>query len=282
MNIHPTAIIDPTAELAAGVEIGPYAIIGPKCKVGEGTKIASHAVLQEFVTLGKNCQVSQGAVLGGHPQDLKFKGEESYVIVGDNTVIRECVTLNRASGEGKETRVGNGCMLMAYSHLGHNCRIGDEVILANSVNLGGHVEVDDFAFLGGVGAYHQNIRIGKLAIVGGFSGARQDVPPFAMATGCPAAIVGLNKVGLKRRGYDLSARTRIKTAFNLLWFSELNTTQAVAAVRSELGSDPDIEELLKFVETSKRGIPSAIRGYKNRAGRGNAMETEDMQPEMMV
>lgn len=259
MSIHPSAIIDPTAEIGAGVQIGPYAIIGPNSKVGDGSKIASHAILERNVTLGTNCQVSSGAVLGGDPQDLKFKGEETFVIVGDNCVIRECSTLNRASGEGNATTLGNGCLLMAYSHLGHNCTVGNEVIMANSVHLGGHVEVGDFAFIGGVGAYHQFIRIGKLAIVSGFSAARQDIPPFAMAADCPAEIFGINKIGLKRRGYDLNARTRIKKAFNLLFYSDLNTAQAIETIRAELGVDPasmedPVAELVRFVETSKRGI----------------------------
>ncbi|HEY9686174.1 MAG TPA: acyl-ACP--UDP-N-acetylglucosamine O-acyltransferase [Coleofasciculaceae cyanobacterium] len=254
MSIHPTAIIDPTAEIGAGVEIGPYSVIGPHCQVGEGSKIWSNATLQGYTKLGKNCQVSPGAVLGGFPQDLKFKGEESWVVVGDNTVIRECVTLNRASGEGQETVVGSNCLLMAYAHVAHNCHVGNEVIMANSVQLGGHVEVGDFAFIGGMSVFHQHIRIGKLAIISGFSAARQDIPPFAMADNRPAFIVGLNKVGLKRRGFDLSARTRLKRAFQLLFFSGMNFKQAIETIQDEIQDDLHVDELIAFVQSSERGI----------------------------
>jgi UDP-N-acetylglucosamine acyltransferase len=258
MRIHPSAIIDPTAELAADVEVGPYSIIGPHCKIADGSKIGPHVVLQEYVHMGKNCQVSPGAVLGGLPQDLGFKGERSYAIIGDNAIIREGVTINRASGEDKATTLGDGSMMMAYSHLGHNCQVGTEVILANSVQLGGHVEVGDYAFIGGTGSYHQFIRIGKLAIISGFSAARQDIPPFAMAANCPAAIIGINKVGLRRRGYDLNARTIIKKAYNLLFYANLNTAQAIEAIQAEWGQEPYIQELITFMSTSQRGI------YKTR------------------
>jgi UDP-N-acetylglucosamine acyltransferase len=254
MTIHPTAIIDPTAELGQGVEIGPYSYIGPKCRVGDGSKIGPHAVLQGYTILGANCQVSPGAVLGGFPQDLKFKGEESYVVIGDGTIIRECVTVNRASGEGKETRVGAGCMLMAYSHVAHNCVIGNEVIMANSVQLGGHVEVGDFAFIGGQCAIHQFVRIGKMAIISGFSASRQDIPPFSMADSRPAIIAGINKVGLKRRGFDLAARTRLKKAFQLLFFSGMNYKQAIETIQAEIESDPAVNELVEFIQSSSRGV----------------------------
>jgi UDP-N-acetylglucosamine acyltransferase len=254
MSIHPTAIIDPTAEIGADVEIGPYSVIGPHCHVDEGTKIWSNATLQGYTKLGKNCQVSPGAVLGGLPQDLKFKGEESWVVVGDNTVIRECVTLNRASGEGQATVIGSDCLLMAYAHVAHNCHVGDGVILANSVQLGGHVTVGDFAFIGGMCVFHQHIRIGKMAIISGFSAARQDIPPFCMADNRPAIVVGINKVGLKRRGFDLASRTRMKRAFQLLFFSGMNFKQAMEAIQDEIQGDPHVDELLAFVQSSERGI----------------------------
>lgn len=255
MSIHPSAIIDPSAIIGNNVEIGPYSIIGPHCKVGDGSKLAAHVVLQEYVHMGENCQVSSGAVLGGLPQDMAFKGERSYVTIGNNAIIRECVTINRASGEDKETVLGDGCMLMAYSHLGHNSKVGKEAILANSAQLGGYVEVGDYAFLGGGCVFHQFVRVGTLAIVSGFSGSRQDLPPFSMSFGAPAELFGINKVGLRRRGYDLNARTLIKKAFQLLFFSDLNMTQGIRALESEgWAQEPYIQELLTFVQSSQRGI----------------------------
>jgi UDP-N-acetylglucosamine acyltransferase len=254
MSIHPTAIIDPSAVLGNGVEVGPLSYIGPNCRVGDGSKLFSHAVLQENVILGEGCEVSPGAVLGGKPQDMKFKGEETFVRIGNGSVIRECVTVNRASGEGNETVVGERCLVMAYSHVAHNCILGNEVILANNVQLGGHVEVGDFAFLGGTGAFHQFIKIGKMSIVSGFSASRQDIPPFAMVGGCPAIVAGINKVGLKRRGFDLAARTRLKKAFQLLFFSDMNYSQAIEAIKAEIEMDAAVTELIDFVQNSSRGI----------------------------
>jgi UDP-N-acetylglucosamine acyltransferase len=275
MSIHPSAMIDPSAEIADGVTIGPYAIVGPKCRVGEGSVLSAHAVLESHTILGKNCRVSPGAVLGGAPQDLKFKGEESWVIVGDNATIRECVTINRASGEGEATRLGEGSLLMAYAHLGHNCQVGNEVVIANSAQLAGYVEVGDYAFISSTTVFHQFIHIGRLAIIGGASGSRQDIPPFSMCNGLPAEIVGINKIGLRRRGVDLNARTRIKRAYQLLWFSGLNTTQAIEAIRNELGSDPYVDELVTFVQNSKRGIRKPP-SRKRTPGAEDPLEAADL------
>ena len=254
MSIHPTAIIDSSAILESGVEVGALSYIGPNCRVGAGSRILPHAVLQENVILGENCEVSPGAVLGGKPQDMKFKGEETFVRIGKGSIIRECVTINRSSGAGSDTLVGEGCMLMAYAHVAHNCIIGNEVILANNVQLGGHVEVGDFAFLGGTGAYHQFVKIGKMAIVSGFSASRQDIPPFSLTHGCPAVVAGINKVGLKRRGFDLAARTRLKKAFHLLFFVDMNYNQAIETIHAEIEPDEAVNELVAFVQNSSRGI----------------------------
>lgn len=266
MSIHPTAIIDATAHIEDGAEIGPYVIVGPHCRVGTGSKLDAHVVLKANVELGRECRVASGAVLGGEPQDLGFKGETSWVRVGDKCDIREYVTISRASGEGNATTVGNGCMLMAYVHLGHNCQLGNEVIIANNAQLAGYVEVGDYAFISGTTVFHQFVKIGRMAMVGGFSGSRQDIPPFSMNYGRPTEVMGINKVGLRRRGLDLNARTRLKRAFNLLWFSGLNTTQAIEAVQAELGSDPYVDELVDFVLHSKRGIRKSSRASK--AGQG--------------
>ncbi len=254
MSIHPTAVIDPTATLGENVAIGPYSVIGPHCHIGDHTKLGSHVVLEEYVTLGTHCQVASGAVLGGLPQDHNFGGETSYVRIGNHTVIRECVTINRATGEGKVTEVGDECMIMAYSHLAHNCKLGNGVILANNVQMAGYVEVGDYAFISGTCVFHQFVRIGRLVIMSGLSGSRQDIPPFAMTDKRPARVIGINKVGLKRRGFTLEQRTRIKQAFHYLWFSKLNTQQAIEAIRANVEVDENVEELIQFVQSSKRGI----------------------------
>ncbi len=254
MAIHATALIDPTAHIGADVEIGPYSIIGPHCSVGDRTKIASHVVLSSYTTLGTDCQISSHAVLGDLPQDLKYKGEASYVRVGNHSVIREFSTIHRASGEGNATVVGDQCLLMAYAHVGHNAVLGNEVILANAVQLGGHVEVGDYAFLGGSCAVHQFVKIGRLVIMGGLSACRQDLPPFSMIDGRPAYIGGLNKIGLKRRGFDLATRTRLKKAYKLLFFSSLNYKQSIEIIESEFEPDPAVAELIAFVQNAPRGI----------------------------
>lgn len=277
MLIHPTAIIDPSAQLGEQVEIGPYAIVGPHCLVGDRSKLQAHAVLQEYVKLGVDCQVFSGAVLGGAPQDFKFKGEPSYVRIGNGSIIRECVTVNRSTGEGAETIIGEKALLMAYAHVAHNCVLGDEVILANAVQLGGHVEIGDFAFLGGSCAVHQFVKIGKLAILAGLSASRMDLPPFAMLDGRPAVVAGINKVGLKRRGFDLASRTRLKRAFKLLFFANYNYKQAVEVIHAEIEPDPAIDELVSFVQQSTKGIfrPTRVKSSGRKPGNMDLLADAD-------
>lgn len=268
MTIHPSAIIDPTATIDQGVEIGPYTVIGPYCQVGENTKIASHVVLEGYTRIGKHCQVASGAVLGGLPQDHGFGGETSWVDIGDYSVIREYVTINRGTGEGTSTKLGEHCMIMAYSHVAHNCQLGNHVILANNVQMAGYVELGDHVFMSGVCVVHQFVKIGRLTIVSGLSGTRQDLPPFAMTEGRPqAVVVGINKVGLKRAGVSLESRTRIKKAFHLLFLSKLSMQEALAAVAVEVDADPYVDELVAFVKNSKRGIhrPSDVVETEERS-----------------
>lgn len=253
--VHPTAVIDPSAQLGESVEIGPYVIIGPHCTVGSGTKLLSHVVLESHTRLGENCQVASGAILGGLPQDYTFGNETSWVDIGNNVTIREYVTVNRATGEDEVTRVGDHSMIMAYSHVAHNCRLGEHVTLANNVQLAGYVDINDKVFISGTFMAHQFVKIGRLSFVCPFGGTRQDIPPFAMTEGRPqATVVGINKVGLKRAGFSLEERNRIKRAYHHLFFSRMNTKNAVAAVREEVTVDANVEELLQFVLNSKRGI----------------------------
>lgn len=259
-RIHPTAIVDPTASVGNGVEIGPYSVVGAHVEIGDNTVLGPHVVLEDRTILGSNCQVSPGAVLGGPPQDLAYQGEPTRVRIGNNTHIRECVTVNRATGEGKETVVGDNCLLMAYSHLGHNCQVGNHVILANAAQIAGHVQLNDYVFIGGSSVIHQHCRVGRYAILGGFSATRMDLPPFSLNDARPSVIRGINTVGLKRRGFTLEQRQRLKRAFIYLWFSDLNLSQAIEAIHHNLEVDEYIEELLEFIHTSKRGFNAKAMG----------------------
>jgi UDP-N-acetylglucosamine acyltransferase len=252
-NIHPTAIIDPSAEISEGVEIGAYAIVGANVKLEKCVKLMPQSYV-EYSEIGEGTVIHPGAVIGTAPQDLGYKGDASKVIIGKNCLIREHATINRASGEEKATVIGDNCMLMTGCHIAHNCEIGNNVILANLATLAGHVSVGDYAFLGGTIVVHQNVRIGEMVIMGGFSGTRQDIPPYAKTEGRPAGIIGINVIGLRRRGLTQDERTNLKKAYNLIWFSDLNTHQAIEKIQQEIPSNKYIENLINFMLTSKRGV----------------------------
>lgn len=253
-RIHSTAIIDPAAQLAENVKVGPYAIIGPNAKIDEGSEIKAHAVIDGHTEIGKNCIIASGAIIGTAPQDTSYKGEPTQVIIGDNTIIREFATINRASGEGTATIVGSNCMIMAYSHIGHNCVVGNNVNMANNAGLAGHVVVENNCFIGGLTVYHQFVKIGKFAIISGFSGTRQDIPPFAIADGRPALVRGVNKVGLRRNGFSRDEIDNLRKAFKIIWFEKSNLTQALEKVENEVEMDQHIQYLLEFIRNSKRGV----------------------------
>lgn len=260
MNIHPTAIIDPRAVLGPDVTVGPFAVVDADVEIGEGSVIGPHVVIHRYTTVGPGCRVHAGVVLGDLPQDLAFAGAVSRVRIGRDCVIREGVTINRGTKEGTETVVGAGCYLMANSHLGHNVRLGDQVILANGAMLGGYVEVGDRAFVSGNVLLHQFIRVGRLAMLSGGAGLSKDVPPFCTAHGVATnAIAGLNLVGLRRAGLTADERQQVKRAFDRLYRSGLNVTQAVAALRKEFTAGP-AGEFAPFIEASKRGICGFVRG----------------------
>ncbi len=254
IHIHPTAIIDPTAELASGVTVGPYSIVGPGVTVGAGTQIGPHALIERDTVLGADCRIHKGAVLGTDPQDLKYAGEPTRLMVGDRTVIREYATLNRGTTALGYTEVGSDCLFMAYSHVAHDCRIGDHVILSNSVNMGGHVSIGDWAIVGGLTPIHQFVRIGPHAFVGGASRVSKDIPPYVKAAGSPVQLYGLNSVGLQRRGFSDDVRRELKRAYRLFFGSTYNTSQALARAREELRELPEIEVFLSFFEASERGV----------------------------
>ena len=234
--------------------IGPFAYVGPRVRLGEGTQVGLHAILEGRTTLGPRCQVHHGAVIGNIPQDLKYRGAPSEVVIGHDTVIREYATIHAATEEGESTLVGDNVLLMAYTHIAHNCRIGNHVILANTVNLGGHVRIDDFAIIGGGTPVHQFVTIGCHAFVGGASRVPQDVPPYVKVAGNPLRACGLNSVGMDRRGIPTEVRLELKRAYRILYRSQLNVAQALTRIARELKPYPEIHEFIEFVRSSERGI----------------------------
>src|SRR5665213_2950632 len=234
MAIHRTAIVAPSAEIDSSVEVGPYSIIGAKCRVGAETRIGPHVVLEDFTSIGERCEVRAGACLGGPPQDIKFHGEESYLFIGDNNIIREFVTIHRATGAGVSTTIGNDGMFMAYCHIGHNCVLGNGVIMASWVGISGHVHIEDRVTFGGMVGVHQFTRIGKLAMIGAQSKVVQDIPPFMKADGRPTKVYTLNDLGLRRSGLSAKVRSDLKQAFKLLYLSDLNLSQAIEEIEAEI------------------------------------------------
>jgi UDP-N-acetylglucosamine acyltransferase len=253
-QVHPTAIVDPDVELGDGVQVGPYAIIGPNVKIGASTIVGPHAYIEKDTRIGRDCFIAKSAVLGTDPQDLKFEGEGTLLIVGDGTTIRECATLNRGTRASGSTEVGRNCLLMAYSHVPHDSRIGDHVIIANGVQMGGHVVIEDWATIGGLTAIHQFVRIGAYSFIGGASRVPKDVPPYTRAAGSPLKLYGLNSVGLERRGFSREARLELKRAYRLLFASKLNISQAIEELRSQESLTEEVERLVAFIEASERGV----------------------------
>ena len=253
-RIHPTALVHESAELGADVEIGPFAIVGEHCRLGDGCVIAARATLERYVTLGTGVKVGIGSVLGGDPQDLKFRGEATTVEIGDGTTIREYSTINRGTTQSYKTTVGKGCFIMSYVHLAHDCHVGDGVILVNSVQLAGHVTVGEKAIIAGQSAAHQFVKIGQYSFVGGCSRISQDVPPYIKAVGNPIKLYGLNSVGLQRNNFPEDVVRELKRAYRLFFRSELNVTQAKERAATELKPYPEVQELLRFVEESGRGV----------------------------
>ncbi len=258
-KIHETAVIHPGARIGKDVEIGPYAVIGENVLIGEGTQIGAHVVIDGWTSIGKNCTIFPSASIGTEPQDLKFRGEKSYVFIGDNTKIREFATVNRATGEGEETRVGANCLLMAYTHVAHNCIVGNHVVMSNAATLAGHVVVEDRAVIGGLAGVHQFVKIGRNAMIGGASKVVQDVPPFVIVDGHPAKVAGLNNVGMARAGVGELARRNLKKAYKILYRSNLLLPQAIAVMEQELDSCEEVEHFLRFLRNAERGI---CRGRK--------------------
>ena len=254
-RIHPSAVVHPEAQLHESVEVGPFAVIGPRVKIGADSRIGPHAVIEGDTRIGERNRIFQFASVGTVPQDLKYGGEETQLVIGDDNTIREFTTLNiGTSGGGGVTRLGNRNLLMAYSHVAHDCVVGNGCVLANSAALAGHVEVGDHVIFGGLSAVHQFTRIGKHAFIAGGSMVAMDVPPYCTAQGDRAELVGLNTVGLSRHGFTDEQISRVKDAYRILFRSKLGLNEALSKLRAEYGGHPEIETLLGFIENSKRGI----------------------------
>jgi UDP-N-acetylglucosamine acyltransferase len=255
MNVHPTAIIDPEAEIGADVTIGPYCVIGPAVALGEGCWLQNQVTLCGPSKIGTRNRFYAYCSVGQQSQDLKYLGEPTHLEIGNENVFREFVTVSRATGKGNLTRIGNHGNFLAYSHIAHDCEVGDRVIFSNNATLGGHVIVEEHAVLGGLTAVHQFCRIGKHAITGGCTKIVQDVPPFMIVDGNPAEVRGVNLVGLERRGFSPDAIRALKEAYRILYRAKLNTKQALEELgRNGLAETPEVNDLMKFIETSQRGI----------------------------
>lgn len=252
--VHPTAIVASEAQLGKGVEVGPYSVIGPCVTVGDNCRIMSHVVLDGRTKIGANCVIFPFACIGTQTQDLKYQGGATFVEIGDGATLREYVTVNSGTKDGETTRVGSGCLLMAYSHVAHACRVEDGVIMANCATLAGEVVVEEQAIIGGLSAVHQFVRIGRLCMIGGCTRITQDCPPFMIIEGNPAAVRAVNSVGLKRKNVGLDAQNLLKQAHRILYRQNLSVSQALDRMRAELPPCPEIEHLISFIEKSERGI----------------------------
>jgi UDP-N-acetylglucosamine acyltransferase len=255
--IHPTAIVDPGAELADGVVIGPWCRIGGDVRIGDNTELQNGVVIDGNARIGRENRIFSYAVIGTAPQDLKYRGEPTVVEIGDRNTIREFVTVNRSATLDEPVRVGSDNLLMAYAHIAHNCQIGDNVIIANAVNLAGHVHIMDYVTIGGMTAVHQFAWIGRYAFIGGASGVKKDVPPYTRGEGFPYRLAGLNAVGLRRKGFSAETVEAIKEIYRIIYHAGLNVSQALETVSQLSSLTPEQQEFVDFVKNSHRGIARA-------------------------
>jgi len=256
MEIHPTAVVSPGAQLAEDVKVEAFSIIGPRVTIGAGSVVGPHAVVDGWTTMGERNQIFPFTTIGYPPQDLSYRGEETQLVIGDDNIFRESVTVNRGTQRGGGvTRIGSRNLLMAYAHVAHDCIIGNNVILANATTLGGHVRIDDFAILGGIVAIHQFIRIGTYAFIGGKSGLRMDMPPYMLAFGAPGKLYGPNLVGLRRHGFPRNTIQALKSSYRIMFRSGLTVTEAIDRIREEVEATPEVDNLIQFMQDrSKRGV----------------------------
>ena len=254
----PLAYVHPAAKIASNVVIDPFVTIDQNVEIGEGTRIGSNVTILEGARIGKNCTICSGAVISGVPQDLKFRGEDSVAIIGDNTTIRECVTINRGTASKGKTVVGSNCLIMAYCHVAHDCVIGDNVIMSNATQVAGEVVIDNFAVIGGGALIHQFSHIGQHVMVQGGALVNKDIPPYVKAGRDPISYAGINSIGLRRRNFSSETIRDIQDIYRYLYLSGLNVTDAISRIEAELPATPERDEIILFVRNSKRGI---IKGY---------------------
>lgn len=254
----PLSYIHPAAKIASSVVIDPFVTIDQNVEIGEGTRICSNVTILEGSRIGKNCVIFPGAVVGAIPQDLKFRGEETLAIIGDNTTLRECVTINRGTASKGSTIVGNNCLIMAYSHVAHDCRVGDNVIMSNGTQLAGEVVVDNYAVIGGGTLIHQFCHIGPHVMIQGGALVNKDIPPYVKAAREPIAYAGINSIGLRRRNFSNDTIRDIQEIYRYLYLSSMNVSDAIERIEAELPATKERDEIILFVRNSKRGI---IRGY---------------------
>jgi UDP-N-acetylglucosamine acyltransferase len=253
--IEKTAIVDSKAKIAKNVKIGHYSIVGPDVEIGAGCEIGNHVTLEGPMKIGKDNRIFHYAYIGGTPQDLAYKNEKSFVEIGDNNIIREYVTIHRATAkQNRVTFVGNSNFIMAYVHIAHDCSIGSNCILANAINMAGHVTIEDYASIGGMVAIHQFVRIGRYSFVGGFTAVTQDVLPYSMIAGERGALKGINKIGLQRWGFDSNSRNKLQKVMRYLMNGEVGTSTAVDKLVNDYPEDQDVDAIIEFINKSKRGI----------------------------
>ena len=257
----PLAFIHTDSKIARNVVIEPFVTIEKNVEIGSGSWIGSNVTIMEGARIGKNCRIFPGAVISAIPQDLKFEGEKSLTIIGDNCTIRECATINRGTSASGKTIVGNNCLIMAYAHIAHDCVIGNNCVIVNSVALGGHVTIGDYAIIGGLSAIHQFVSVGKHAMVSGGSLVRKDVPPYIKAAREPLSFVGINSIGLRRRGFSDDKIKEIQAIFRILFQNNNNNTQALLKIETEINASPERDEIISFVQNSGRGI---LKGYTQK------------------
>lgn len=254
----PLSYIHPAAKIAPSVVIDPFVTIDQNVEIGEGTRIGSNVTIMEGARIGKNCTIFPGAVISGIPQDLKFRGEDTLAIIGDNTTIRECVTVNRGTAAKGKTVVGNNCLIMAYSHIAHDCVVGDNVIISNASQIAGEVIIDNYAVIGGGTLIHQFCHIGPHVMIQGGALVNKDIPPYVKAAREPISYAGVNSIGLRRRNFSGDTIFGIQEIYRYLYLSGLNVSDAVERIEAELPATPERDEIILFVRNAKRGI---IRGY---------------------
>ncbi len=264
-TVHPTAIVHPSAELGDGVEVGPYAVIGAHSVIGAGTVVGAHNVIHDHITMGRNNQLAAHVVIGGRPQDKAYRGERTRVVIGDGNIFSEFASVDRATGEGHETRIGDDVYIMSSAKISHNCSIGNGAIVVTGVALGGWVHVDDHAYLGGISGVHQFVHIGRLVMVAGHSGVRQDVPPYVMVAGFQARAVGLNQVGLQRHGMSPADRLALRRVFKIFFQSPLSLDAAIQAIEAEGGGGAPAQDFLSFVRAARERNRGIVRWLRETA-----------------